>query len=242
MTPMDEILQLVQQMPKETGYPFHLANRSALVNYERIAKETASLAGSGRLLDWGCGYGQMTFLLRQMGTEVVPYDISIPSNISGISPLSKIDVIIGPAGSSLPFSDDGFDAVLSCGVLEHVPEPEESLAEIARIIKPGGHFLIYMLPNRYSWAEWISRIRGISAHPVLYTPGPTKRMLERRGFRVIKMRKYNFLPKNLTGLPGIFRKIYDSYPGFVCGVDNLLSRIPIINQICGVLEIQAVKL
>lgn len=45
MTPMDEILQLVQQMPQKKGYPFHMANRSSLVNYERIAIETASLAG-----------------------------------------------------------------------------------------------------------------------------------------------------------------------------------------------------
>ena len=47
----------------------------------------------------------------------------------------------------LPFDDASFDAVLSCGVLEHVPYEEGSVREIARVLKPGGHFFVYQLPN-----------------------------------------------------------------------------------------------
>jgi len=47
--------------------------------------------------------------------------------------------------------------VMGSGVLEHVPNDSESLKELYRIIRPGGYFIMTMLPNQYSYTEWLNR-------------------------------------------------------------------------------------
>jgi 2-polyprenyl-3-methyl-5-hydroxy-6-metoxy-1,4-benzoquinol methylase len=53
----------------------HLDQPVGIWNYIRIANEIAERVPAGRLLDWGCGFGQMTYLLRRRGFEVTPYDV-----------------------------------------------------------------------------------------------------------------------------------------------------------------------
>jgi len=61
----------------------------------------------------------------------------------------------------LPFAADAFDLVFSVGVLEHVHEAggdaRGSILEIERVLKPGGHFLCFHLPNRYAWGKIFGR-------------------------------------------------------------------------------------
>src|SRR5207248_8738231 len=56
---------------------------------------------------------------------------------------------------ALPFPDDSFDKVIASEVLEHIPADERAMAEIARVLKPGGHAAITVprwLPERICWA------------------------------------------------------------------------------------------
>lgn len=53
----------------------HLDNRASIQRYRRKADEVAAIVGKRRILDWGCGFGQMTFLLERRGLSVVPFDI-----------------------------------------------------------------------------------------------------------------------------------------------------------------------
>jgi SAM-dependent methyltransferase len=237
----EEILACVARLPRDEDFPKHLANRVALSNYWRIAREIASSAPPGAILDWGCGFAQLSCYLRRLGMEVSSFDVQRPRNIGGIAPLAEIPVTVGSPEDDLPYQDASFSSVLSCGVLEHVEEPQKSLAEIRRILRPAGVFFIYFLPNRYSWTEWLSRRRARSDHPVLYTPGSARRLLESGGLRVVRVRRSNFLPRNLTGLPAVFGAAYGTLPGLIAAADAVMSRVPLVNQICGVLELRAVK-
>lgn len=69
----------------------------------------------------------------------------------------------------LPYEDNFFDAVIGSGVLEHVPIDSESLKELHRIIRPEGHFIMTMLPNKYSYTEWLNRRLGNPHHMRLYS-------------------------------------------------------------------------
>jgi len=110
----------------------------------------------------------MTSLLRERGLDVDAFDFRPDETEPGPRPLARYPEITAYIETSdpaaLPFEDDRYDAVLSCGVLEHVGDPEASLGEIRRILKPGGTFYVYKLPNRRSYLEAIAKRMGLYYH------------------------------------------------------------------------------
>jgi len=107
----------------------HLSNRVIISGYARIAGEVAAYMHGKKLLDWGCGYGQMTILLGNRGVIPVPYDVIKRPNISKLPLFSGVKITYGDQESALPFEAPSFDGVLSCGTIEHVPDREGSLKE-----------------------------------------------------------------------------------------------------------------
>lgn len=85
----------------------------------------------GRLLDLGCGNQPFLAWYGPLVTEVVPVD-AVP--LPGVR---QVDL-----AAPLPFPDAAFDTVLCTQVLEHVENLELATAEIARLLRPGGHALI----------------------------------------------------------------------------------------------------
>jgi len=112
----------------------------------------AELAGFDRVLDLGCGEGQIGRALAGSGADVVGVDPTV----------GQLRVAIERGGgpryvrsvsSALSFADGSFDAVVVCLVIEHVDALEETLGEIARVLRPGG---------RLAW---------FLNHPLFQTPG-----------------------------------------------------------------------
>lgn len=111
------------------------------------------LAGAGRVLDVGTGEGQVARLAVARGATTVV----------GVDPTwAQLDTAwergSGPAyaraeAAALPFPDGAFDAVVACLVFEHIEEPDQAIAEVARVLAPGGRFLFFL------------------NHPLLQTPG-----------------------------------------------------------------------
>lgn len=220
----------------------HLSNKAGTANYVRIADEIKKNLKTGKILDWGCGYGHMTYLIRARGLSVTGYEVAKRNNIEKLPVFSGIDIIYGSDEFRLPFPSEVFDAVLSCGTLEHAADSDVSLKEVKRILKKNGKFFIYMLPNKYSYAEWLAEKRGISVHPVKYDEKKIYELLEKSGFKIIKIKRSNVLPKNLTGLPKFTKEVYGNLYPLLIPFDSFLSKIPIINRICGVFEIVAVRM
>ena len=102
------------------------------------------LAGARRVLDVGCGDGQVARLARTVGAEIVV----------GVDPTwNQIQVAAerggGPAyaragAAALPFASASFDAVVACLVFEHIRDVDEAIAEVARVLAPGGAFLFFL--------------------------------------------------------------------------------------------------
>jgi ubiquinone/menaquinone biosynthesis C-methylase UbiE len=102
------------------------------------------LAGARHVLDVGCGDGQVSRVARSVGAEVV----------IGVDPTwNQIRVAVerggGPAYAqsdavSLPFPDGCFDTVVACLVFEHVRGADAAIAEVARVLRPGGVFLFFL--------------------------------------------------------------------------------------------------
>ena len=218
----------------------HLSTPLGRANYLRKAGIVKNLKSRGdKLLDWGCGYGQMSYLLRNRGFEVVSYTIESrePSPSNFFLREQTIDVVYGEDPVWLPFEDESFDVVLSCGVLEHVEDESSSLLEIRRILRPGGLFVVLMLPNEWSYVEFMTRnVFKTSDHDRLYSIKKMCRLLSRFGFRAIRTWYSNTLPKNLTPLPEALRQLMGAHPRIWLGAEGWLSRIPPVSWFSGVVE------
>ncbi len=93
------------------------------------------------VLDIGCGDGTPTHLLTQRGHRAVGLDLRL-------WPWSPGPHFVQADGLRLPFRDRTFDAVGSFTMLEHLEHPEGLLAEMARVVRPGGR-LVIGAPNMY---------------------------------------------------------------------------------------------
>ena len=110
---------------------------------EQIIPLALEEAGAGlNVLDLGCGEGQIARSLRSAG---VPSVIGVDPTWNQIQTAVKRGGEYLQAGSSaLPFGDQTFDTVVACLVFEHVRDLDESMAEIARVLKPGGRFCFFL--------------------------------------------------------------------------------------------------
>ena len=97
----------------------------------------------GKVLDLGCGRKPFREIIEKHCTKYV--GLEYPATLHG---LQHVDVV----GNALilPFQNASFDSVVSFAVLEHVPEPEQFLAEACRVLAPGGKALL-MTP--LMWGE-----------------------------------------------------------------------------------------
>ncbi len=104
------------------------------------------------VLEAMCGGGQATPFLLNSGAKVTGVDISPPQTINFKRRHQKAEVICGSILNS-GFADNSFDTVAVIGGIHHMPPYDnESILEIYRLLKPGGHFC-FMEPHNESFAE-----------------------------------------------------------------------------------------
>jgi 2-polyprenyl-6-hydroxyphenyl methylase/3-demethylubiquinone-9 3-methyltransferase len=136
----------------------HAINRPRVDFY---LKELGDLTGR-RVLDAGCGGGLVARELAAAGAEVVGVDRSLGS--LGVA-RRAVDRSIGSFRpvqgrlEQLPFADGSFDAVVAADVLEHLPDLPAAVAELARVLAPGGGF-VFDTVNRTSWS-WFTAVFGL---------------------------------------------------------------------------------
>lgn len=123
----------------------------------------------GKLLEIGCGAGAMLQSVNDLGWESVGIDFDRAAVAAARA--KGLDVRDGDL-SAQEFPDASFDVVMMNHVIEHLPDPSEALAEIARILRPGGR-LIGITPNAESWghSHFGSDWRGLEPprHLQIYT-------------------------------------------------------------------------
>jgi len=159
----------------EQGPPMSFMDRS--LSYEEKRKFRYSLQDymhevfrfadfSGKLvMDLGCGAGIDSAEFARNGAYVISVDFAQASIISTRDLLREAGLpayIVQADATSLPFREDVFDCVYCFGVLHHIPNVEEALAEIHRVLKPNGKVLA-MLYHQDSllYAYSIVYLRGI---------------------------------------------------------------------------------
>jgi ubiquinone/menaquinone biosynthesis C-methylase UbiE len=131
-------------------------NRFYIQLYHRTATQGADLSGK-RVLEVGCGHGGgASYLTRTL--HPASYT-GLDLNRAAIAfcrkrhNLPNVDFVHGDA-EKLPFPDQSFDAVVNVESSGAYPHFSRFLAEVARVLRPGGHFLYTDLRPRSNIAEW----------------------------------------------------------------------------------------
>lgn len=99
----------------------------------------AELSGASRVLDVGTGDGQIARVLAGAGADVVGVDPTT-NQISVARSRGGGPVYVQAGAAALPFADASFDAVVACLVFEHIDDLDAAIAEVARVLQPGGRF------------------------------------------------------------------------------------------------------
>ncbi len=114
-----------------------------------------------RVLDAGCGEGNLSILMAKKGAQVIGVDISEP-NIAACKKLAEHESVQSVEFSTgdlenLDFPDNSFDLVVSSHVLEHLPDFDKGLAEMARVSKGR---VAAAIPTVLSPCSWVQVGRG----------------------------------------------------------------------------------
>jgi ubiquinone/menaquinone biosynthesis C-methylase UbiE len=160
------------------------ANARLIAAFIRLS----GLPRGSRVADLGCGSGVFTELLRREGYASVGLDISPRLVALGRSKYPGLELIEGDA-ENLPFDSESLDGVLLSGLLHHFPDPRRLIAEVRRVLKPGGRFVGFD-PNRMNPFMWLYRDR---ASPFYSPVGVTENERPILAWRVAQMfRDQNF--------------------------------------------------
>lgn len=131
------------------------------VNYDRLG-----LKAGDRLLDLGCGAGRHAFEALRRGARVVPFDYDeaelkdVAGMVSamygdGQVPQGATSACVRGDATTLPYPDHSFDRIIASEVLEHIPDDEAAIGELARVLRPGGTMAVTVpawFAERICWA------------------------------------------------------------------------------------------
>src|SRR5215213_2010849 len=174
-------------------------HRGKLVMIDQLIRP--HLCAGSRLLEIGCGAGNLLLQATVAGSYPVALDFSMqaltfvrarleevqstPDSPSGFACTQAI-------GESLPFPDNTFDCILLSEVIEHLEEPQISIREARRVLCPGGRLLITTPNYRSFWPimEWAVDRLNIAPkmageqHISRFHPSSLKKMLDGSGLRM----------------------------------------------------------
>lgn len=157
----------------------------------RLIGPPGILAGA-RVLEIGCGRGIGIEILLSLGAaQVVGFDLD-PKMISLAQKRTerygnRVQVFIGDA-EKVELPDNSFDAVVDFGILHHVSGWRKALAEVARLLKPGGVFYFEDIFRRFTY---MLLVRMLTDHPLdtQFTADDFRVGIEQAGMKVVKWRQ-----------------------------------------------------
>lgn len=137
-----------------------------------VARRATAMVRQGEAIDLGCGAGQLAVKLAQQspGLRVVGVDLSdemllrAEAHAQGAGVGDRVSFRKGDAGQ-IPFPDGALDLVVSTASLHHWSQPVAVLDEIARVLRPGGSFLVFDLRRDLRLPFWL--LLWFAAHVVV---------------------------------------------------------------------------
>jgi ubiquinone/menaquinone biosynthesis C-methylase UbiE len=163
---------------------------------DAVMRELAE-AGCRRVLDVGCGTGQLAARVRRdlRGTRVVGCDFSAGMLDQARRRDRRTSWVRGDAGR-LPFRRGRFDAVVSTEAFHWFPDPHRALREFRRVLRPNGVLLLALVNPRFSATGHLLNLLSRAVGQPFYWPTARemRRLVRGAGFRVVEQRRLFRIP------------------------------------------------
>jgi 2-polyprenyl-3-methyl-5-hydroxy-6-metoxy-1,4-benzoquinol methylase len=203
----------------------------------RVKMLSSHLKPGMTVLELGCGTGSFTRELARSGAEIVAIDVSpeLLEIANADTSAQNVQYQIQNA-YALRYPEGMFDSVVGSSVLHHL-EIEDAIRDIYRVLKPEGT-IYFTEPNMLNPQiaiqkniPWIKRKLGDSPEETAFFRWPLQRLLERTGYRDVRIDPFDFLhPKTPVAL-------IDQVKAF----GRFLENVPVISEFAGSLYIRATK-
>lgn len=184
-----------------------LADIGFFAEEERIIDDYSASGRHPSFLDIGCATGRLIDAMRSRGWDVKGAEVCRQSADYGIRE-RNLNIHRGTVESA-GYPDNSFDVVHCSHLIEHLTAPGVFMNEVARILKPGGLFIV-VTPDisgfqaRLFKSEWRS---AISDHMYLFSKRTLKAMMEKNGFRIVKTASWGGLAAGTA--PYLIKRVAD---------------------------------
>jgi len=188
----------------------------------RMVRQWATLPGR-RVLDVGCGIGMYTAAFLRETPHVFGVEIE---RERALEARERAAGVVQSPGERLPFADAAFDVVFSHEVLEHVTDDRACVAEMVRVVRPGGRIVVFV-PNRLYPFEthgifWRDRYRFGNVPLVNWLPDRLRNRLAPH----VRAYTAGGLRRLFAGLPIRIVHHTQIFPGY----DNVVARAPVLGR------------
>ena len=188
-----------------TAHLYQKQNREILAALGQKGRSSASF----RLLDVGCGFGSLLKEAQAQGFQAYGVELAPWNAHIAYLDVPQARVCIGDA-ENLPFRSEVYDGVVLKGVLHHLGHPEQALAEIYRVLKPGGCLCIFEGDPTAPYRRFVlglADLLGIQHETTLFrhrSPEEIVQLLKASGFTQACKRPISglFVPIGLQGWGG----------------------------------------
>lgn len=166
------------------------------IRFDRLGLQAGDL-----VLDAGAGFGRHAFEIARRGANIVALDymadevVSTRATFGGMIAAGEIPeeryvgALQGDA-TRLPFASNSFDRVITSEVLEHIQDDVAALAELVRVLKPGGTFAATVptwYPEKINWllSDEYHAPKSVGGHVRIYSATELKAKLRTAGLNVL---------------------------------------------------------
>ena len=148
-----------------------LEQQAALIGHDRV-RDHLDIADGQAVLDAGCGSGWVSRLLARetpgakvTGIDITPGFVDYAKRSAEQEGLANLDYMVGDI-CALPFEDGRFDVVWSQLVVFFLAQPEQAVAEFARVVRPGGLVMAHNINPRMADPNFLE---AVNTNPKLET-------------------------------------------------------------------------